>query len=84
LWLTEDPDQQLAVLNREFSLLMETLARHDIPVTLMWYPRITRDPQYTYGKLKFLMPEVSFDTFSTAFTEVVRPERVHKLSEADA
>jgi hypothetical protein len=41
LWSTNDPAEQVTVLFQKFSKLMETLARHDIPVTLMWFPRLT-------------------------------------------
>ena len=42
LWHTDHPDRQIAILYRQLSMLLETLARFDIPVTLIWYPR----PQY--------------------------------------
>ena len=84
LWLTNDPEEQIAVLYEQFALLMETLSRHDIPTTLLWFPRLANDAQYTYEKLRFLMPSVSFDRFSAEFTATARPERVHQLSDADA
>ena len=83
LWLTDNPEEQVMVLYEQFSALMATLARFDVPVTLMWYPRLTRDSQYTYEKLRFLMPSTSFDEFEDAFAATVKPERVHKLSDAD-
>jgi hypothetical protein len=84
LWLTDDPAKQVSVLYEQFSILMETLARHDVPVTLLWYPRLTRDVNYTFGKLRFLMPSISFETFSAMFAATVKPERVHQLSQADS
>lgn len=84
LWLTEQPEHQLPILYREFSTLLETLARHDVPVTLLWYPRLTRDADYLFGKLRFLMPAIGSEAFAAAFAETVHPERVHQLSAADA
>ena len=84
LWLTKDPEEQVTVLYEQFALLMETLSRHDVPTTLLWFPRLTSDARYTYEKLRFLMPSVSFERFSAEFDATARPERVHRLSDADA
>jgi hypothetical protein len=37
LRLTEDPERQVKFLYRQFSMLMESLARHDVPITLLRY-----------------------------------------------
>lgn len=83
LWMTDDPDEQLSVLYQQFSELMAALVRYDVPVTWMWFPRLTTDAEYTFEKLSFLMPATDFKTFSEAFWETARPERVHRLSETD-
>jgi hypothetical protein len=80
---TADPDSQEAVLRRQLSNLIVTLARHDIPLVLLWYPRLATDPRYLYGKLKFLCPQTSFADFERAFLKVVRPDWIHQFSAAD-
>ena len=83
LWFTTDPSAQEAILRQQLSLLIESLARHDIPLTLLWYPRLVRDPKYLYEKLKFLLPDTSFEQFERVFSEVARPDWVHQFSPAD-
>lgn len=84
LWNADDPAEQVAVLFGKFSKLMETLVRYDIPVRLMWFPRLTWDAAYTFNKLEFLIPGISFSEFAAAHSQIAKPERVHILSEADA
>lgn len=83
LWLTSDPSAQQTVLERQLSTLIVSLARHDIPVVLLWYPRLVKEPDYLYGKLKFLLRDVSFDAFERTFREVARPDWVQQFTPAD-
>ena len=76
LWGTDDPAEQVDILYRNFALTFEMLAQHDIPVTLLWYPRLGQDPAYLYGKLRFLFPAVSFERFAEIFGEIARPELI--------
>jgi hypothetical protein len=55
LWLTKKPQEQENVLIHQFYKLFHTLSKFDIPVTLLYYPRLVQDPVYLYEKLKFLL-----------------------------
>lgn len=68
--------QAQVVVDRVHRLLL-AVAAHDIPVTLLAYPRLTRDPAYLYAKLSPLLPGVDWATFQAAFAAVVRPDWVH-------
>jgi len=83
LWETTEPDAQNAVLERKLSALMVCVARHDIPVVMLWFPRLTKDPRYLYGKLQFLLGDTSYAEFEKAFSEAVRPEWVHQFTPHD-
>lgn len=80
LWDTSWADDQEAVLARKLANLIEALVRHDIPMTLVSFPRIATDAHYLFGKLSHLMPLVDQSQFTRAFTEVARPERIHSFN----
>lgn len=77
LWDTPDPGQQEDVLTTKLYTLMYTLAKHDIPVTLLHFPRITCDADYLYGKLKPLLGLSQRWNFHDTFQRVVKPGLVH-------
>jgi len=84
LWLTEDPARQREMLERQFARLFETLARYDIPVTLLWFPRLIEDPEYLFRQLGWLFGQTKWVHFERAFRDTVRPEWVHEFPEAPA
>ena len=73
---TQHLPQEQVVLDRVHRLLL-AVAAHPIPVTLLAYPRLVRDPVYLYNKLMPVLPGVSRLAFEAAFAAVVRPEWVH-------
>lgn len=77
LWDTADPAQQEDILMAKLYKLMYALAKHDIPVTLLHFPRITRDADYLYEKLKPLLSLSQRWNFHDTFDRVVAPELVH-------
>ncbi|HEY1791694.1 MAG TPA: hypothetical protein VGG34_02150 [Opitutaceae bacterium] len=81
LWGTADPSRQGAVMAELFHNLVHTLAVNEIPVTFLHFPRLVRDPAYTYRKLAFLVSGVDFATFSEAFGRVADPSLVHNFSD---
>jgi hypothetical protein len=83
LWLTTDPIEQEAILRWQLSTLLVSLARHEIPVKLLWYPWLVKDPEYLYGKLKFLLAGISYEKFARIYSEVVRLDWVHHYAETD-
>jgi hypothetical protein len=83
LWDTDEAHHQAAVLRQKFTKLIEVLVRHDIPITFLNYPRLVRDPDYLFAKLKFLLGSIDLAAFQTEFNKIVRPEWVHKFTEED-
>lgn len=83
LWDTDEADNQVGVLRLKFTKLIEALVRHDIPITLLAYPRLIRDPDYLYAKLKFLLSNIDLGSFQMVFNSIVRPEWVHQFTGDD-
>lgn len=73
---TTAADQEQVVVDRVHRLLLAVAAR-DIPVTLLAYPRLTRDPAYLFAKLKPVLGGVDWPRFHAAFAAQVRPDWVH-------
>lgn len=84
LWDTCDPEQQEDVLMAKLYKLVYALARHDIPVTLLHFPRIARDPDYLCEKLKPLLSLSQRWNFHDAFQRVARPALVHDFDRCRA
>jgi hypothetical protein len=58
--------------------LMYTLAVHDVPHTLLLFPRFASDWEYTYRKLSFLAPSVPADHWRAAVESRLRPDFIHE------
>lgn len=67
--------EALALLEYE---LLYTIARHDLPHTLLHFPRFTHDWDYTYRKLAFLDPSIPVDRWREVLSMRVRPELIHE------
>jgi hypothetical protein len=83
LWLADSEDSQVEVLRKNFTTLIETLVRLDIPVTFLMYPRLIRDPAYVYSKLRTIFNTLELVTVQEAYRAIVRPEWVHEFTEND-
>ena len=79
LWHTENPDEQETILAKQFYKLLFVIAKHDIPMTLVHFPRFAYEPAYLYWKIAPLLGDIGYGTFMTAFGEVGRPELVHNF-----
>jgi hypothetical protein len=77
LWHTEDPEAQEAVLAERLHDLLFAIAKYDVPLTLLCFPRFVRDPGYLYKKIVLALPGLDRDAFLRAFQVVTRPELVH-------
>ncbi len=77
LWQTSVESEQEIVLAELFYNLLHTLAKHDVPVTLLYFPRIIHDPEYLHAKTKFLLPDQDYGKFLAAFQETANPRLVH-------
>jgi len=83
LWHTDKPEEQETVLVHKIYKLMHTLAQYDIETTLLYFPRIIYEPQYLYKKMTFLLQEIAYDSFLTAFQTVARPQLVNNFIEVN-
>src|SRR5207253_1479798 len=81
---TDDPAEQETVLVHQVYKLIYTLAKRDIPLTLLHFPRLIYDPGYLYGKLQFLLAGVPYERFLEKFEAVVQPELVHNFANVAA
>ncbi len=81
IWRTTEPDEQEAALAVAMYHLLETLARHRIPVTLLPFPEIVHDHEALFVALS---PELQAHGISRsrsleAFDKVVNPAFVHSF-----
>ena len=77
LWHTTDPASQESVLAGQLYKLLHVLETHEIPLTLLHFPRIVRDPDYLRRKVGFLLDGIDAEHFFTAFRAISRPDLVH-------
>ncbi len=83
LWHTERPEQQEAILVNQLYKIINTIAKRDIPLTLLYFPRMVHDPEYFYRKIEFALQGVSYERFLAAYKQVVRPDLVHEFEAPD-
>jgi hypothetical protein len=76
---TADPTAQKGILAERFHGLMHSLAVHDIPHTLLHFPRLATDPDYAWAKLRVLMPRVDRAFFGDVFRRLSRPDLIHQF-----
>lgn len=81
-WRIRRPNEQETVLAQNFHALLHSLARHDIPLTLLYFPKFVTAPAYLFEKIRFLLQNISYEDFLRAFQAVSRPELVHDFSAA--
>lgn len=83
IWQTSDPNQQEEILTDKLFNLLLGLAKMDVPVTLLHYPKLTRDSNYLYKKLLPILPNISLEHFTNIFNSTVDRNLVNKLTEND-
>ena len=79
LWGTMDPAAQEAVLAKKFHRLLHTIARYEIPLTLLEFPRLAQDAPYLYRHIQPIFPTLDRRVFGRCFEDVVRPELIHSF-----
>jgi len=82
LWHTTQIEAQEMVLTAQLYKLIYALARHDVPLTLLYFPRLVYEPEYLYRKLSFLMDDIDYHHFNQIFEKVCRPELVHDFTQS--
>ena len=80
LWHTQEPGNQETVLTIQLYKLVQTLAKHDVPLVLLSFPRFITDPEYLYQRIRFLLGSISYERFLNAFQVISRPELVHDFA----
>ena len=81
LFGTDDPAAQESALAIRLYQLIHTLAKHDVPTTLLYFPRLVEDPAYLFDKLGPVLPAgTEYSEFLKAFREVSKPELVHRFT----
>jgi glycosyl transferase family 2 len=58
--------------------LLETVARFELPHTLLDFPRFAEDPRYLADRLSFLDPTLPFDAWRDALARCAQPERIRE------
>ncbi len=80
---TDDPGKQETVLLKRIYNMIEQLAKTDINVTFLHYPRLVTDVDYLYAKLKPILQDISPAVFRKTFHAIVDPKLVHSYTSND-
>jgi hypothetical protein len=85
LWHTssEKSGNQEDVLLNQLYKLMLAISDSEVPITLIRYPRLTKDSAYLYGKLRPVLGDIGPESFAQTFHKVARPELVHSFNDND-
>src|SRR5688500_5191699 len=67
LWHTKEPGNQETILAMQLYELAHTLAKHDVPLVLLLFPRLITDPNYLYQRIRFVLGDINYETFLKAF-----------------
>jgi hypothetical protein len=82
-WPGTDPHRQEEALALKFYALMRAISQHDIPHTLLEFPRLAQDANYLFAKLAPVMKRtyrrVSHRRFMREFQALSRPEFIHSF-----
>lgn len=80
IWYTNSMkkgDQEKVLAEKTYDLL-HSLSSHDVPVTLINFPLLTKDSKYLYKKLKPILKDIKFKTFDEVYNKVLQPQLVHE------
>lgn len=83
LWDTKKPSEQKSILAVKLHQLLLGLSKQHIPVTFINYPKLTKDPQYLFGKLEPILNGMEFGQFKESFDRKIKPKWVHKYNDKD-
>lgn len=78
LFGTARATKQREALALLFYELLYTVARYDLPHTLLLFPRFTEDWEYTYEKLSFLDPDLPPERWKEVLAARVKPDLIHE------
>lgn len=85
LWHTKssDPTIQENILLKQLYKLILAVSGTEIPITVMHYPKLTKDAHYLFEKLSPIIKSITFDRFYETFNAVADPKLVHSFNEND-
>lgn len=78
-----DFEKQEEYILKSIYQLFLSIAKHDLPVILLSFPRLVLDVNYLYKKIRPVLHipgkdmTIDFDQFKTVFTQLSKPELVH-------
>lgn len=78
LFGTRSATKQKEGLALVFYELFDTITRYDLPHTLLLFPRLATDWEYTYEKLRWLDPEIGPDRWKAAIEGRADPSLIHQ------
>lgn len=78
LFHTTRASHQRQALTELFYELIAVLVEHEVPLTLLWFPRWALDPEYTFRRLGFLTPGVDAAAWRQAMETRVHPSMIHE------
>ena len=78
LWGQKRASSQRGALADMLSQLLITVARFDVPHTLLYFPRFASDPQYTFQRLSPLDPNLTLDDYARVMHSRFDPAHVHE------
>ena len=79
LWCTDAPEKQEAVLTAKLYQLIFTLAKWEIPVNLLEFPRCVEDGEYLFGRLRYILGAMEKKKFLSAFQKIAQPKLVSRF-----
>lgn len=71
------------VLLSQLTELLLKCSRYHVPITLLHFPTLAKEPEYLFEKLSPILKEMSLKEFKEVFSRVVKPELVHKYNKLD-
>ncbi len=80
LWHTKEPRDQEMILTAQLYKLIYALAKYDIPLVLLIFPRFVNDPEYLFLKIRFALGDINYETFFKAFKMISQPKLVHNFT----
>ena len=72
-------EKQIIFYQRAVGKFIEICSIHDIPVTIINFPKFAKDIKYTYNKLKGTPMECSFMKLESTFKRIVKLNLINKF-----
>ncbi|MCK4921465.1 MAG: hypothetical protein KAS71_10495 [Bacteroidales bacterium] len=80
---TSSPKKQKAILLRDLSHMLVSMANNFVPITFIHYPKLVKEPEYLFEKLRPILGEILYSDFEKVYNQTLIPENVHQFTEDD-